>query len=214
VARPDGDQALEQLLKRHALARPRLPGRRHAAGHRRHPAHAGAEGAGHRRGDRHHAAGHRPARRAQGPQDVREGRRAHPRHRREHEHPHLLEVRPRGAHLRRAGGGERMARTTASSCWALPLDIRIREQADGGKPTVVADPDGRRSPRSTAHRAPRGREGRREGQGHDGEVPQHRHPEHLKQSSAGESAARRARVAGPHIAPKERIIRSDPTPVS
>jgi ATP-binding protein involved in chromosome partitioning len=26
---------------------------------------------------------------------------------------------------------------------ALPLDINIREQADSGKPTVVADPDGR-----------------------------------------------------------------------
>jgi ATP-binding protein involved in chromosome partitioning len=25
----------------------------------------------------------------------------------------------------------------------LPLDIRIREQADGGTPTVVADPEGR-----------------------------------------------------------------------
>jgi hypothetical protein len=25
---------------------------------------------------------------------------------------------------------------------ALPLDIRIREQADSGRPTVVADPDG------------------------------------------------------------------------
>jgi ATP-binding protein involved in chromosome partitioning len=25
---------------------------------------------------------------------------------------------------------------------SLPLDIRIREQADSGKPTVVADPDG------------------------------------------------------------------------
>ena len=24
----------------------------------------------------------------------------------------------------------------------LPLDIRIRQQADSGKPTVVADPDG------------------------------------------------------------------------
>ena len=69
-------QALEQLLKRHELARPRLPDRRHAARHRRHPAHARAAGAGHRRGDRHDAAGHRAARRAQGPQDVREGRRA------------------------------------------------------------------------------------------------------------------------------------------
>jgi ATP-binding protein involved in chromosome partitioning len=26
---------------------------------------------------------------------------------------------------------------------ALPLDINIRRQADSGKPTVVADPDGR-----------------------------------------------------------------------
>jgi ATP-binding protein involved in chromosome partitioning len=26
---------------------------------------------------------------------------------------------------------------------ALPLDVAIREQADSGKPTVVADPDGR-----------------------------------------------------------------------
>jgi ATP-binding protein involved in chromosome partitioning len=25
---------------------------------------------------------------------------------------------------------------------SLPLDIRIREQADSGKPTVVAEPDG------------------------------------------------------------------------
>jgi ATP-binding protein involved in chromosome partitioning len=25
---------------------------------------------------------------------------------------------------------------------SLPLDIKIREQADSGKPTVVADPDG------------------------------------------------------------------------
>ncbi len=26
---------------------------------------------------------------------------------------------------------------------ALPLDIRIREETDGGKPTVVAEPDSR-----------------------------------------------------------------------
>jgi ATP-binding protein involved in chromosome partitioning len=26
---------------------------------------------------------------------------------------------------------------------ALPLDIRIREETDGGKPSVVADPDSR-----------------------------------------------------------------------
>ena len=40
-------------------------------------------------------------RRAQGPQDVREGRHPDPRHRREHGDPHLLELRPRRAHLRR-----------------------------------------------------------------------------------------------------------------
>ena len=27
----------------------------------------------------------------------------------------------------------------------IPLDIRIREQTDGGKPTVAAEPDGRLS---------------------------------------------------------------------
>ena len=56
---------------------------------------------GHRRRDRHHAPGHRAHRRAQGPQDVREGRHPDPRHRREHGDPHLLELRPRRAHLRR-----------------------------------------------------------------------------------------------------------------
>ena len=51
--------ALNQLLDPDALGRSRLPDRRHAARHRRHPAHAGAARAGDRRGDRHHAAGHR-----------------------------------------------------------------------------------------------------------------------------------------------------------
>lgn len=42
------------------------------------------------------------------------------------------------------GGGQRMADDYhVEFLGALPLDIRIREQADGGKPTVVADPDGR-----------------------------------------------------------------------
>ncbi len=50
--------------------------------------------AGQRRDRRHDAAGHRAARRAQGPEDVPEGRRARARHRREHEHARLLEVRP------------------------------------------------------------------------------------------------------------------------
>ena len=41
-----------------------------------------------------------------------------------------------------AGGGERLAAQSGVELLGqLPLDIRIREQADGGKPTVVAMPD-------------------------------------------------------------------------
>jgi ATP-binding protein involved in chromosome partitioning len=46
-------------------------------------------------------------------------------------------------HVFGAGGGERMAKQyDVDYLGGLPLDIRIREQADSGKPTVVADPDG------------------------------------------------------------------------
>ena len=46
-------------------------------------------------------------------------------------------------HVFGAGGGERMAHTYGLDfLGALPLDIRIREQADSGMPTVVAEPDG------------------------------------------------------------------------
>jgi ATP-binding protein involved in chromosome partitioning len=42
------------------------------------------------------------------------------------------------------GGGARMGKDyDVELLGALPLDINIREQADSGKPTVVADPDGR-----------------------------------------------------------------------
>jgi ATP-binding protein involved in chromosome partitioning len=41
------------------------------------------------------------------------------------------------------GGGERMSKEYGVELLGrLPLDINIREQADSGKPTVVADPDG------------------------------------------------------------------------
>jgi ATP-binding protein involved in chromosome partitioning len=41
------------------------------------------------------------------------------------------------------GGGERMAKDYGIEyLGGLPLDIRIREQADSGRPTVVADPQG------------------------------------------------------------------------
>jgi len=45
-------------------------------------------------------------------------------------------------HIFGQGGGERMAKEyDIEYLGGLPLDIRIREQADSGKPTVVADPD-------------------------------------------------------------------------
>jgi ATP-binding protein involved in chromosome partitioning len=46
-------------------------------------------------------------------------------------------------HIFGSGGGERMARDyDVEYLGGLPLDIRIREQTDSGRPTVVADPDG------------------------------------------------------------------------
>ncbi|TAL97639.1 MAG: iron-sulfur cluster carrier protein ApbC [Paraburkholderia sp.] len=47
-------------------------------------------------------------------------------------------------HIFGAGGGERMGKEYGVDVLgSLPLDIAIREQADSGHPTVVADPDGR-----------------------------------------------------------------------
>ncbi|NCS75663.1 MAG: iron-sulfur cluster carrier protein ApbC, partial [Gallionella sp.] len=49
-------------------------------------------------------------------------------------------------HIFGAGGGEKMcADHNTEFLGSLPLDIHIREQADSGKPTVVADPDGKLS---------------------------------------------------------------------
>lgn len=48
------------------------------------------------------------------------------------------------SHLFGAGGGERVAKEFGVPLLAeLPLDARIREDADGGHPTVAADPDGK-----------------------------------------------------------------------
>ena len=47
-------------------------------------------------------------------------------------------------HIFGAGGGEKMcADYGVEFLGGLPLDIHIREQADSGKPTVVADPNGK-----------------------------------------------------------------------
>ncbi len=46
-------------------------------------------------------------------------------------------------HIFGAGGGLRMAEQhDVDFLGGLPLDIKIREDADGGRPTVVSDPDG------------------------------------------------------------------------
>ncbi len=47
-------------------------------------------------------------------------------------------------HIFGSGGAERMSKDySVEMLGDLPLDIKIREQVDSGKPTVVADPDGR-----------------------------------------------------------------------
>jgi ATP-binding protein involved in chromosome partitioning len=47
-------------------------------------------------------------------------------------------------HVFGSGGAARMSKDyDVEVLGSLPLDIAIREQADSGKPTVVADPDGR-----------------------------------------------------------------------
>jgi ATP-binding protein involved in chromosome partitioning len=47
-------------------------------------------------------------------------------------------------HIFGQGGAERMcADYKVPFLGGLPLDIRIREQTDAGRPTVIADPDGK-----------------------------------------------------------------------
>jgi ATP-binding protein involved in chromosome partitioning len=47
-------------------------------------------------------------------------------------------------HIFGEGGGQRMAdQYDVDFLGALPLDIKIREQVDSGRPSVVAEPDGR-----------------------------------------------------------------------
>src|SRR5213596_2664886 len=56
---------------------------------------------------------------------------------------HICSNCGRAEHIFGKGGAERMCREyNVPFLGALPLDIRIREQADSGRPTVVADPDG------------------------------------------------------------------------
>jgi len=49
-------------------------------------------------------------------------------------------------HIFGEGGGKRYAaERKINYLGALPLDINIRQQADAGRPTVMADPDGKLS---------------------------------------------------------------------
>jgi hypothetical protein len=83
-------------------------------------------------------------------------------------------------HIFGSGGGDRMAKDyEVEMLGALPLAMAIREQMDGGKPTVEADPDGAATRDLQDHRAPHRGQDRRKGQGPQQQVPQHQGDEHL-----------------------------------
>jgi ATP-binding protein involved in chromosome partitioning len=101
-----------------------------------------AERAGDRRGDRHHAAGHRAL-------DARKGLKMFEKVGVpivgvvENMSIHVCPKCGHESHIFGAGGAERMCRDYGTELLGqLPLDESIREQADSGKPTVVSDPDG------------------------------------------------------------------------
>jgi ATP-binding protein involved in chromosome partitioning len=55
---------------------------------------------------------------------------------------HICSACGHAEHIFGAGGGERIAKDYASELLgSLPLELSIRENADNGKPSVVADPD-------------------------------------------------------------------------
>ena len=57
---------------------------------------------------------------------------------------HLCSNCGHAEHIFGEGGAQRMCDDyKVPFLGALPLDIHIREQADSGRPTVIADPDGK-----------------------------------------------------------------------
>jgi ATP-binding protein involved in chromosome partitioning len=145
-------QALEQLLTQTNWQRPRLPDRRHAARHRRHPPDAGAED---------------PVTGAvivTTPQDIalldaQKGCRCSRRSGVpilgivENMAIHVLQQCGHAEHMFGEGGGARMAAEYGvESLGALPLDIRIREQADGGRPRSWPIPTARSRASTSASR--------------------------------------------------------------
>ena len=56
---------------------------------------------------------------------------------------HICSACGNAEHIFGQGGGEKMSKEfDVDFLGSLPLDINIREQADNGNPTVIADPDG------------------------------------------------------------------------
>ena len=110
-----------------------------SARYRRHRSHPGPAHPGERGGHRHHAAGHSPAGCPQGAEDVREGRSAGAGHHREHGHPRVLGLRPRGARLRqrrRCAHGGAVRRPCSVPCrWTS----RSASRPTPARPSVAAD---------------------------------------------------------------------------
>jgi ATP-binding protein involved in chromosome partitioning len=104
-------------------------------------------------------------------------------------------------HIFGTGGGEKMATDyNVEMLGELPLDMAIRMQMDGGKPTVEADPDGAGDGDLQDHRAPRRGQDRREGQGPHQQVPQHQGDEYLTFTGCARPAAADHQAAGDRLA--------------
>ena len=145
------------VLPRRALARPRLPDRRHAAGHRRRRAQPEPVGAGVGRGARDDAADGVARRHAPRRADVPEAQHPDARPDREHEPLRVPRLRPTRADLFGKGGGEALAtELNVPFLGRIPLYEPVRVGGDTGVPIVIGEPD---SAPARAHR--RGRRARR-----------------------------------------------------
>ena len=140
--------------------------------HRRHPAHAEPARAHDRRGDRDH------------PQDIalldaKKGIKMFERwvcpswHRREHGRPRAATAAMWSTSLAPMAARKMAAEYGMDYLGALPLNMSIRLQADSGKPTVVADPDGEVARHLQEGGARCGGEDRPAGQGLFQQVPHH-----------------------------------------
>ena len=185
------NRAVQHFLEDVALGPPRLPARRHAARHGRHPDGPGPHAAPHRGARRDHPAARRPegggAGRRHGAQGAPAGGRGH----REHVGVHLRprrELRPVRRGRRRApGGGDRRAadrrRSRCIPTWSAG--------GDAGEPVALGE-----GPLADAFAALAGADHRRHGpRGRDGRCTA-RMLEHIEQAVAA-GGARRPGPTGP-----------------